>query len=293
MEANEIPGKIIKDTDSWPVIGGYDEDNKIVRSLRCSARGHLILSSLEVEIAKGNVPGHSIVNKFGLNETVPLTGEILDPLGNTALPMPPIGNLVSLISSSVEDKPTGTGIGSIFIEGLDSDWNLQDESVILNGDTGIVQSVRTYLRIFRMQGDSLGSGASRGDRNAGAITASIGGLDVALMLAGFGRTTMATYPVPVNHKFHLKRVHTSVLKAGGGATTISLDLHFYSIGIDGVKKLRIEIGAQNSGSTYIDHELKDTPEVFEEKTDVFLEPHPSTTAEISGGFSGILIQDGF
>lgn len=243
-----------------------------------------------LEVAKGNIPKHSIVNKFGLNESAASPAEIISDLSQVILPMPVSATVVSIVSTSPQDSVAGTGISALQFFGIDNSWNLQDENIVLTGTTPVLTPVNTYLRIFKMKGTALGSASARGGSNIGTITASIGGVPIAQINIGQGRTLMAVYTVPVAHNLYLNRAYGSVLKSGGGGGALASDIHLRSIGESGVNTMRAEFGSQNTGSTYVDHEFVGS-ELIEEKTDIFLQSNQSATAEIGGGFSGVLVEN--
>lgn len=83
-----------------------------------------------------------------------------------------------MLSDSVNDTAAGTGARTVFISGLDSNYDVISETVTLNG-TSAVQTVRSYLRVNSFLIMSAGSGKT----NAGSITLRVtgGGSTQALM----------------------------------------------------------------------------------------------------------------
>jgi len=145
-----------------------------------------------LEIAMGEDPYTSCVNKFGRNEAT-AAGDGLWVL-STAFPSvdditPGVATLTS--SSDADNKTTATGALTVRCFGLDADKAEQEETVTLSGTDNVVTS-GTYSRIFRIKVLTAGSG----DVAAGNITATIGGTSVAYILAGRTQTEQAWYTVP-------------------------------------------------------------------------------------------------
>ena len=95
------------------------------------------------------------------------------------------------------DDSDDAGI-TVFIQGLDADYNLQSEVVTLDAvdpSTTAVASSNTYIRLFRMYNTSS-------QQEVGDISAHYGsssGTKVAQITAGEGQTLMAVYTIPAGH----------------------------------------------------------------------------------------------
>lgn len=158
-----------------------------------------------IQIAAGNTLKTNHINKFGYNTTVGTSYEPVTDLGTNNLPSS--AGVVSLVSASTADDEGSTGAEKVEVQGLDANYDEQSEIVTMNG-TGAVTTSATFLRVFRMRVTQAGSG----EVNAGNITASIGGSDVARILADQGQTLMATYTVPAGKKAYLLKFQGSLSK---------------------------------------------------------------------------------
>ena len=78
--------------------------------------------------------------------------------------------MIDCVSDDADDTSAGTGARTIFIQGLDADYDELTEVLIMNGLTP-VQSVNTYMRIFRTQ--NITAGAT--EWNEGMDSAAYGG----------------------------------------------------------------------------------------------------------------------
>jgi len=145
----------------------------------------------DLQVARGQIPGHSVVNIFGTNTLIGTT--FRTPWeNNTALPFLSAAQRLSLVSSSANDTDV-----SILVVGVDGDYVLTSEVVTLNGTT----PVQTSQEFFRINDLITVSGNAEGD-----VTASYDGTVYAKILAGFGRNQAAVYTVPHGHSFYLGRI---------------------------------------------------------------------------------------
>ena len=139
---------------------------------------------------------YSISESSGAIRTwIPLPLRIFGTVAGSTV-APTVARAHALVSGSAADAAAGTGARTVRIYGLDADWNRQDEEVILDGVTP-VNTVGSYLRVFRMRVTSAGAGGI----NAGLITATAA-TDATISAAiaiGVGQTLMAVYSVPAGY----------------------------------------------------------------------------------------------
>jgi len=140
----------------------------------------------ELQIARGQIPGHSFVHKIG---EVPAmsqgqTGTVWD-VNDTDYPWSAFdtaGTLtVDRASASDADK-------DVIISGLDADYNPLTETVTLTDATGNA-TTNSFKRVFEisMNGTSV---------NVGNVTIKKGATTVGLILAGIGQSLMGIYTIP-------------------------------------------------------------------------------------------------
>jgi len=145
----------------------------------------------ELQVARGQIPGHSIRNLFGTNPAIGTT--FRTPWeNNTALPFLSSPQQLSLVSTSASDTSV-----SILVGGTDGDYNTLTEVVALNGTT----PVTTTNNFFRINDLVTASGNAVGD-----VTASYDGTVYAKILAGRGRNQAAVFTVPAGFSFYLERI---------------------------------------------------------------------------------------
>ena len=159
-----------------------------------------------IQIESGRTLDTSHINKFGQNPAVGQTFEPITDLGTNYLP--DTAGVVSIVSASGNDTDGGTGAQSLEVQGLDASYHQVTEVVIMNG-TSPVTTTTSFLRVFRLSLVSAGSG----DTNAGNITASVGGTDIARIGTGTGQTLMAVYTVPARKRAYLVKFQGSISKS--------------------------------------------------------------------------------
>jgi len=124
----------------------------------------------ELQVARGQIPGHSIIHVFGHNPDVDNNVEAtVWPIPGATLGHPASPTIMTISSSSANDTAAGTGARTVYILGINGTGGYVDEVVTLNGQTA-VNTVNTYDAIERMQVLTAGSGGA----NAGTIYAGTG-----------------------------------------------------------------------------------------------------------------------
>lgn len=104
------------------------------------------LKDINLEIAKGNLPGHSVVFISGKHPSVSNTGTPTTVWNNTANTYPwsvwdSGAASIYLSSSSTSDTQT------LLLTGLDASYNLITKLVTLTGTTAVNTGVTTFLRL--------------------------------------------------------------------------------------------------------------------------------------------------
>jgi hypothetical protein len=168
-----------------------------------------------LNIARGLVPGASIVHRMGYNtdcdqgsETIWTGGGLYPWSAFTAG-----ASQLSVISSTTDD--TGEVIA---IEGLDANYNPLRELVTLTDDGNDPTAVTTqgsFIRVFRMYETSNGGAA-------GIITAKVGATTVGHMLAGKGQSLMGIYTIPAGKTGYILCGDASISKGGDGVVEMKV-----------------------------------------------------------------------
>jgi len=120
---------------------------------------------------------------------------------------------LNIISDSIQDAQNGTGARSVYIEGLDANYNVIYETLSLHPTDGriAVTSVKSYLRVFTVKADTPGSN----DSNVGNISIknSDNSITLAYIVSNQGRCLACIYTVPADKTATILRWGYSELKA--------------------------------------------------------------------------------
>lgn len=151
----------------------------------------------ELNIARGLVKGTSFVHKFGAVPALSngATGTVWD-INDTLYPWATWD--ASGATTLTADCGAPDVGNSIVIQGLDADYNIIEETVLLAAETGNV-TTNSFLRVFRAY--YINGGAI----NIGNINIKNGTTNVLRISAGFGQTLMAIYTVPAGYTAYLTK----------------------------------------------------------------------------------------
>jgi hypothetical protein len=178
-----------------------------------------------LEVAKGDVPGHYAVNKFGSSSNIDTTPTDVWDHATQNIWLPPTAARVhEIVSTSDEDSDTGgvvaqgAGARTIRVWGLQT-WDLKEtsEDVIMDGTDG-TDTISSYVIIHRMK--VLTTGSTGLAANVGIISAvaAVDGTTTAQIAAIKGQTQMAIMGVPSTQRFFMYGLHGSIAKDSPGVT---------------------------------------------------------------------------
>ena len=252
-----------------------------------------LLQDYYLELAKGNIAGHAVVNKFGRNSDVD-TGTVPEDIwdGGRVWVPPTTARIHDIASTSIADTAAGTGARTIRVYGLTS-WSTEEvsEDVTLNGTTNVPTS-NSYVIVHRMQCLTFGSGGT----NAGDITATAqtDATVTAQITTGYGQTLMAIYGVPSTQAFYTSQWYIDMNAVAAAANGASLDLlvNDRADQSDSGFVVKHHLGLYGSGSSHISHPFippfKITgPAIIKAQCDVV----DANNTDLSAGFDGTLVTE--
>ena len=219
--AHRIGDSIVDDDDAdlvKAVITGRRDNNSFTNvRFDDSDRMKVVNQEYTYAIAEGRVPGHMPQFKFGTRATVAQATQSTVWEGPTALyPYATAAETLSVVSSSANDTAAGTGVRTLFISGLDANFEEISETVTMNGVTP-VNTVNQYMRVNRAYGATCGTGYT----NAGNITVTGAGAVVRLYIpAGDGQTLMTLWTVPAGTKAFITQVSASTNSNKGARMSV-------------------------------------------------------------------------
>lgn len=154
------------------------------------------------QIAIGRVLGWRAVSVFGRNPAVGQSDEDIWEYGGVRT-YPSAAAVISLTSDDPADTSGGTGAKTVYITGLDSNWNEISETVALSGATPAT-TTQQFLRVNYANVATCGTSGT----NVGNITGTISGAVNVYITASDGIAHSAHYSIPANHRAYLVRFDT-------------------------------------------------------------------------------------
>jgi len=252
-------------------------------------------SEFYMNVSKGDIPGHSHINKFGHNSTATTGDDVWG--GGGVYPFYPTAAVnVDIVSTSTSDDEGSTGAIQVIVMGLDSNWNEQQETVTLNG-TGVVQLSNTYIRLFR----AFVYEAGTGNTNVGNITvyarstgSGVTAGDVGIYIgAGDGQTLHCIYTIPSGKTGYFIKGYVGLSNSNkNGEDGTFRWLMKLNNGINGAWLTQGEVGLVNIGSSYWQYEYGVPAGGIPEKTDIKINLHFASAAmDTVGGFDIVLVDN--
>lgn len=187
-------------------------------------------SSHELDVARGIYQGQSWVNKFGANSAVGNTEEAIWSSGGdyTGFLQAAIG--LEVLSDDADDDSDGAGTNdgahTVVLEGLDSNFVFQTETVTLNGTGAVATSETDWIRLNRAYVGEVGACAvstpSTTCDNEGTITIRgvSGGVTMATIVVEKGQTEMAIYTVPAGSTAFLREIQVTIASSANKDATV-------------------------------------------------------------------------
>lgn len=154
----------------------------------------------EFQVSRGQIPWHTSITVFGYNADIDTAEETIWPYGGLQ-PHPASALSMKVSSDDANDTALGTGARTVFIEGLDANYNTVTETVTLSGLTA-VQTVNSYLRINDAYVASAGAtNGAEGDIYFGTGTVTAGVPATVYEIIKFDYNTRVTghYTVPAGY----------------------------------------------------------------------------------------------
>ena len=221
-----------------------------------------------LSIQKGLINNFDGVHKFGLNTAVGSSFETIWD-GNNTYTYPSSAGTATATSSDTSSDNTGT----VKIFGLDSNYDLAEETLTIGGSAGST----SFIRVFR----AIMISANTGTGNVGVITITVSSTTVAQIRAGYGQTLMCVYTVPRKYNAYLMQIDV------GSSKDLENEIRFITKKINGSGDVFTTKAFITTRGGFVEKNYA-VPVKIEEKTDIELIGKASATSAISGGFELIL-----
>ena len=154
----------------------------------------------ELQVARGQVPGHSVQNIYGYQPAVSTT--FIPVWENATAYVYPVAATKMNLAGTAGDT------ASILINGLDSNYLPISETLVMNGATP-VPTVNSYLRVNGMQ---VTAGSATNPAGVVTLKDLTNTTIYAQINANVGRTQAAIFTVPAGYTYFLQRndIYTSL-----------------------------------------------------------------------------------
>lgn len=149
----------------------------------------------DLQVARGQIDGHSTVNIYGYQTAISTT--FIPVWENATAYTYPVAAITMYLSGSNGDT------AQITISGLDANYAQISEVVTLNGTT----PVATTKQYFRINSMVVSVGSATNPAGAVYLKNQAGTVTYAQINAGVGRTQAAIYTVPAGYTYFLQRVN--------------------------------------------------------------------------------------
>jgi len=234
-----------------------------------------LIEPFDLQVARGQITGHSTVNIYGFQVSVTTTNiPVWEVAGAYAYPA---SATTMHLASSVNTGPDLSGT-TIIIRGLDANYNQISETVALTGTT-VAVTTKSYLRIISM---AVTAGVPTGTITLKDLTNTT---TYAQINPSIGRSQMAIYTVPAGYTFYLSRIDAYTSANGSSADWVQYrNVQTSSTGVVTL--------TQQAPFTNTYHAQRVMPRPFTEKTDIQLQAKTSAnTYAVSIAAEGYLIKN--
>lgn len=205
------------------------------------------------------------VQKFGYNGSVPSTFE-------TVWDGSSVYEFIESATTCAVASDSGTDAGMVItVQGLNSDYQEISEDIV-TGSTGTL----LFQRVNRAFVKTPATGQTA---NVGVVTMTVDTKSAAIIGAGIGQTLMAIYTIPAHCRGFLLAMN------GGVSKNQEVEMRLLAKEIDDgaaqTKAYEAGIG-NNFHRTFVINEM------FQPKTDIYIEAKVNATAGVSAGFELLL-----
>lgn len=234
-------------------------------------------------VSAGRTPHFSKIWKFGRNKNVSGVADLWSEGGIYSFME--TEDYLLCNSDNADDSQGGDGAHKITLYGLNKDWKLHKEDIVLDG-LNEVKSKSKYIRVFRLEVRSAGIQ----ENNIGnlSIKNEAEGIVRAKIDPGDGQTLMAIYTIPHGYIGYLKTYYVNFTGLSP-ATLVNAELRVRHQGE--VFRIQSPIGLQDNTS-YISQSFQVPIGPYPGASDIKIRLDSNQIADVRGGFLLILEKGG-
>lgn len=184
-------------------------------------------------ISNGGVAGLSFISKFGYLAALGVTKAPITTLGTGQAYLAAAAQLKVSSGDANDTSVDGTGAKTVFIQGLDANFQEASETVSITGQTAVT-TTNSYIFPHRAYVTSAGSGETNAGIiyfGAGTVTAGVPATKYLAIPAGEGQTKSTQYMIPAGKTGFLKRVAVSTFDNNNDYVTARLEAKYFDEGV--------------------------------------------------------------
>ncbi len=207
------------------------------------------IEPFELQVSRGQITGHRSVVVFGYNPDVDTSRVTVWPYTGI-LPLPAAALQMKVSSSDANDTAAGTGARTVFVAGLDANYNEISEIVTLNGQTAVL-TTQSFLHINNAYVATAGSGLSAaGDIyfGDGTVTAGVPATVYDLIKFDYNQRITGSYTVPAGYTAYVSQGLFSAGQPGGSA---QISGRLMTIGTDNIRRTAAITTVNNGVADYV------------------------------------------
>lgn len=201
-----------------------------------------LIEPFELQVSRGQIPGHTLVQLSGYNADV---DDAWEPVwSDGTLTLPTTATLMTLSSSSTADSPVNGGAHTVLVSGVDANYAPISETVTLNGQTP-VPTVNAYLRINGLSVASAGTTHTAQGiiyLGGGTVTAGVPDIHYDQIPLGWNARQTACYTVPAGFTAFVTYSRLTFAQIGGSNAVWG---RLTGINTAGVKTATVSVVANN------------------------------------------------
>jgi hypothetical protein len=241
-----------------------------------------------IEVAKGNIAGHSLVHKFGRNEAVGATWEhiSLNPFDTADFLTTPTA--VFLQGTLAADGPGGAGAREVTVQGILSLKNEGTAVITTNGATSTPATTEEFYRVHRAWVSSCGTYTAA---NVSVVIVSDAVASNTMITIGEqeGQSYYAGYTIPTGKTGYLLAVNITIdgVKTSDVRMRTREDMTDSTAPVEAVREKYRWIGL--SGDLHFDPQAPSN--VLAADTDIWFEAQATATATVAVDFEILLVDD--
>jgi hypothetical protein len=246
----------------------------------------------ELQVSRGQVKGHTPYFRFGWANSIGTTQQTIGSslTAGSAYAYPSAATAMTVSSASANDTSAGTGVRTILVAGLDSNYARISETITMNGQTAVT-TTKSYLRILYVEVLTYGSGAAAAGNiyiGTGTVTTGVPAVIYAQIDTTYNNFSFAGYTVPAGYTAYITSytITSQSTTANINVSAALVEREFSSGGLLSEIQSTIRMVAGGNFDRHFDF-----PFVVEEKNDFELRAWATTgsAVNVTGEIQFVLI----